>query len=191
MSIDSARIRCTGCGYETREVYRPIRIRYLTNNGKSLATGRAKGWCYDCSSYSDIEYMNKDDLHDALAAKERERLDVRYRLDRLGYGFFSGLRQRSEKKRLQHEIDQLDGEIAELEGLLEIANSRKSNARCLKCWSDRTAPLTFDPRDHIAHNFQHTCGGNLQMLDDPSGPRWNFRLTTYILNEEGELLREE
>ena len=42
MSIDSARIICTGCDYETSEVYRPIRILYLTSNGQTVATGRIR-----------------------------------------------------------------------------------------------------------------------------------------------------
>jgi len=191
MSIDSARIVCTGCDYETREVYRPIRIRYQTVNGRTVETGRAKGWCYNCASYSDIERMNQGELHDEMVSKERERLDARHRQDGLNRGFLSNFRHRPEKRQLQYQLECLDEEIAELGRLLEIAKSRKSKARCLKCWSDRTAPLTFDSESNIAYNFQHDCGGNLQIIHDHSGPRFNFRVSTYVLNEEGELLGEE
>jgi len=191
MSIDSARIVCTGCDYETREVYRPIRIRYQTVNGRTVETGRAKGWCYNCASYSDIERMNQGELHDEMVSKERERLDARHRQDGLNRGFLSNFRHRPEKRQLQYQLECLDEEIAELGRLLEIAKSRKSKARCLKCWSDRTAPLTFDSESNIAYNFQHDCGGNLQIIHDHSGPRFNFRVSIYVLNEEGELLGEE
>lgn len=191
MSIDSARIVCTGCDYETREVYRPIRIRYQTRNGRTVETGCAKGWCYDCASYSDIEKMNQGELHDELVSKERERLEARHRQHDLNRGLLSNFRHRSEKRQLQYQLEWLDKEIAELRGLLEIAKSRKSKARCLKCWSDRTAPLTFDSESNIAYDFKHECGGNLQIIHDHSGPRFNFRVSTYILNEEGEFLGKE
>lgn len=190
MSIDSARIVCTGCDYETREIYRPIRIRYQTKSGKIVETGRAKGWCYDCASYSDIERMNQGELHDELVLKDRERLEARHRQDELNRGLLSSFWHRSEKRQFQYQLECLDKEIVELSELLEIAKNRKSKARCLKCWSDRTAPLTFDSESNIAHDFQHHCGGNLQIIQDHSGPRFNFRVSTYVLNEEGEFLGE-
>jgi len=192
MSIDSARIVCTGCGYETIEVFRPIRIRYQTTNGRTIETDRAKGWCYDCARYSDIEErMNQGALHDELVSKERQRIKARHRQDELNRGFLSDFRHRSEKRQLQYQLEWLRKEIAEINGWLEIAKNRKSKARCLKCWSDRTAPLTFDSESNIAHDFQHECGGNLKIIHDHSGPRFSFRLSTYVLNEEGELLGME
>jgi len=191
MSIDSARIVCTVCDYETSEVYHPIRIRYQTTNGMTIETGRAKGWCYGCASYSDIERMNQGALHDELVSKERERLEARHRQDDLNRGFLSDFRHRSEKRQLQYQLECLNEEIAKLGGLLEIAKNRKSKARCLKCWSDRTAPLTFDSETSIAYDFQHECGGFLKIIHDHSGPRFNFRVSTYVLNEEGVLLGKE
>ncbi len=191
MSIDSARIVCTGCNYETRELYQPILIRYQTTNGKSIKTGRTKGWCYDCASYSNIERMNQGELSDKLVSKELELLEARHRQDELNRGFFSKFRHRSEKNKLQYQLEYLDKEIIELVELLKIAKSRKSKARCLKCWSDRTAPVTFGSEDNIAHDFEHECGGHLQIIHDHSGPRFNFSATTYVLNEEGELIGED
>lgn len=191
MSIDSARIVCTGCDYETRELYMPIRIRYQTASGKNIETGRAKGWCYDCAGYSNIERMNQKEFDDKLVSKERERFEACNRQNELSRGFFSNFRQRAEKRQLQFQIERLDKEITELGGLIEIARRRKSKARCLKCWSDRTAPLTFSSEDNVAHDFQHECGGNLQVIYDHSGPRFHFRVSTYILNEEGEFIGVE
>jgi len=191
MSFDSARIVCTGCDYETLEVYRPIRIRYRTTKGRIIETGCAKGWCYDCASYSDIERMNQGALNEELLSKERERLKARHRQDKLNRSFLSNFQLQLEKRQLLYHLERLDEQIAELKRLLEIAQSRKSKARCLKCWSDRTAPLTFDPENNIAYGFQHECGGNLKIIHDHSGPRFIFRVSLYILNEEGELLGEE
>lgn len=191
MSINSARVVCTSCDYEIHEIYRPIRIRYETKNGKTVETGRAKGWCYDCASYSDIERINQRKLHGELILKERERLEARHRQDELSRGLLSNFRHRSEKRRLQYKLECLDKKIAELGGLIEISKNRKSEARCLKCWSERTAPLTFDSESNIAHDFYHQCGGSLQIIHDHSGPRFNFRVSTYVLSEEGELLGEE
>ena len=191
MSIDSARIVCTGCDYETREMYRPFRVRYQTSSGEIVETGRFKGWCYDCAGYSDIEKMNRSKLHDELDSKERRRLEARRRQRELHRGLFAKFRHRSEKRRLESKIQWLDKDIAELSALLEIAKRRKSNARCLTCWSERTAPVTFDPETNIAYDFTHECGGHLQIIHDQSGPRFYFRMVTFVLNEEGEFLREE
>ena len=188
MSMSSARIVCTGCDYETIDVYSPILIRYQTASGKFIETGRAKGWCYNCSNYSDIEKMNHDQLYDELTSLKREWLKARHRHDELNRGLFSNFRHREEKKQLLGNIKWLNEEIADLGELLEIAKRRKSNARCLKCRSDRTVPIEFDSKDNIAHGFQHECGGNLQIIHDDSGLRASILLTTYILNEEGELL---
>lgn len=191
MSIDSARIACTGCDYESTEVYRPIRISYKARGGRVIETSRAKGWCYACADYSDIEGVSKEDLNEALATKERERLEARSRQDELSIGLLSNLLRRPEKKMIQLQIEDLEKKIAEIAELIEIVRNRKSNARCLKCGSDRTVKVRFDPESNIAHNFQHECGGHLQIIHDHSGPRFHFRLSTYILNEEGELLGKE
>lgn len=191
MSIDSARIVCTGCDYETREVYRPIRIRYETGSGKTVETGRAKGWCYNCGGYSDIEKLDQGDLHTKLVSMENERHAASQRLDELNRGLLANVRHRSKRRELQYRLERLDEDLAEVGGLLEIIKNRKWKARCLKCWSDYTAPVSFDSDDGVAHDFVHECGGNLQIIHDHSGPRFHFRVTTYILNEEGELIGEE
>jgi hypothetical protein len=135
--------------------------------------------------------MNQGEFHDELVSKERERLEARNRLDELNRGFLSNFRHRTEKGQLQYQVEWLDKEIAELDRLLEIAKSRKSKARCLKCGSERTAPITFNSESNIAHDFQHECGGNLQIIHDHSGTRFSFRVSTLVLNEEGELLGKE
>ncbi|MDM7986002.1 MAG: hypothetical protein QUS13_01560 [Smithella sp.] len=135
--------------------------------------------------------MNQGELHNELVSKERERLEVRHRQDELNRGLLSNFRHRPEKRQLQDQLEWLDKEIAEVGGLLEIAKRRKSKARCLKCWSDRTAPLRFNSEDNVAHDFQHKCGGNLQIIHDHSGPRFHFRVSTYVLNEEGEFIGKE
>lgn len=191
MSIDSAKIVCTGCDYKTIEVFRPIRVQYQISNGRTVETGHAKGWCFDCASYSDIEKINQKNLRNALVIKEHERIEARHHQEKMSHGFLSRFKHRSEKRNLQYQLECLDKEIAELGQLLEIAQSRKSQARCLKCWSDRTSPLTFSSESNIAHDFQHECGGNLKIIHDHSGPRFNFRTSLYVLNEEGELLWSE
>ena len=191
MSVNSARIICTGCDYEYREIYRPIRIRYHTKNGRAIETVRDKGWCYGCASYSDIEKLNQKKLHDELVLKERERLEARHRQHELNRGLLSNFMHRSEKGQLQCQLEWLDKQIAEIGALLEIAKRRKSKARCLKCWSERTDTLTFNAESNIAYDFKHECGGNLQIIHDHSGPRFNFRVSTYILNEEGAFLGKE
>ncbi|KKO47750.1 hypothetical protein VT06_15365 [Arsukibacterium sp. MJ3] len=191
MSIDSGRIVCTGCDYKTLEMYRPILIRYQTKNGKTIETGRAKGWCFGCASYSDIEQIDQVELREELVSKKRERLKTHYRQNKLSSGLLSIFRYRPEKRQLKSKLMRLDNEIDNLGEWLKILENRKSKARCLKCWSDRTAPLTFNTESNIVCNFRHECGGHLQIINDHSGPRFIFRVSTYVLSEEGEFLGRE
>lgn len=191
MSMPTAQIVCTGCDYEASELYRPVRICYQTASGKIVETVRTKGWCYGCAGYSDIEDMNQERFSSQLVEKEQERLEVRNRQEQLNHGFLSGFRHRSKREQLQFQLEYLDEEITKLGELIDIAKRRVSKARCLKCWSDRTVPLTFSSEEQIAYDFQHDCGGNLQKIDDPMGIRFHFRLAIYTLTEEGELLDKE
>ena len=190
MSIDSARVVCTGCSYETRELYRPVVLRYQTTPGSHVETVPAKGWCYDCAEYLYIENMHPAALRAQLDNAERSRQAVRRRQNELNGGFLSRFQNRSERQQLQYQLEEVDKQITKLTALLDIARGRTSNPRCLKCWSDHTALITFDLNRGIADDFQHECGGHLQIVHDQSGPRFHFRLTTYILTGEGELVRE-
>lgn len=191
MSISSARIICTGCDYETREFYRPIRIRYKLESGNVVESRRATGWCFDCCGYSDIENLNQGELHTALAFEEHERLRTRQRLHAINRVFLSHLRHRTERAKLMFELRQLNDELSRISGMLKIAVSRESKAKCLKCWSNTTAPISFNSTDNVARDFVHECGGNLQIIRDSSGPRIRFRVTTLVLSEQGELLSSD
>ena len=191
MSIDSSKIICTGCDYESRELYQPILIRYQTTKGAVIEGGQARGWCYQCAGYSSIESMDIRHFYDSLFQVESERLDLRLRLHRLNRGILPTLKCLAEKRRLRSKIDFQERSIAGLVGLIGIAKKRDSNARCLRCWSSRTVPVTFDPQDHVAYNFEHECGGHLKMIYGDSQLRVNFRISTYVLSEEGELLAKE
>ena len=179
MSIDSARVVCTGCDYETRDLMRPVRVRYQAEDGKSVETGCATGWGYDCADYSSIERI-----------KQAQR-EARDQLAALNEGWFSRVRYRAQKGHLRYQLGNLDNAIAKLGALIRMVNHRSSKARCLKCWSDKTAPVTFDAGNDAAQDFVHECGGQLRIIHDHSGPRFHFRVATYVLNQEGELLVEE
>jgi hypothetical protein len=191
MSIDSARVVCTGCDYETRDLIRPVRIRYQAADGKSVVTGCATGWCYDCADYSSIERINPDVLRKELAQKEQAQREARDQLAALSEGWFSRVRHRAQKGHLRYQLGNLNNAIAELGALIRMVNHRSSKARCLKCWSNKTAPVTFDAGNGTAQDFVHECGGQLRIIHDHSGPRFHFRVATYVLNQEGELLAEE
>ena len=188
MSMPSTKICCTGCDFETRELYSPIRIVYRWPSGKQLETGRQKGWCYHCDNYRDIENMDPERLASDRAEMERQRSGKRARFADLSKGFLAGIRNRSARRTLRHAIERLDEEIKETEELLDIATKRNSRSRCLTCWSEKTAPAAFDRNDDLTHDFKHACGGMLQIVRDPSNVRFHFALTTYVLNTDGEPL---
>ena len=188
MSLPLANIYCTGCDFETRDLCRPIRIVYRWPSGKELEAGRQKGWCYHCDNYCNIENMDPERLASDRAEKEQQRSEKRASDAELSKGFLAGIRNRSARRTLRYAIKGLDKEIKETEELLDIATKRNSRSRCLTCWSERTAPATFDRNDDLTHDFEHACGGMLQIVQDPSNIRFHFALTTYVLNTEGQPL---
>lgn len=191
MSLEPSRIVCTGCNYEAVDYYRPIEIRYIFTDGESIATHRDKGWCYGCATYSDIEWIDEKNLLAELSAKMSKLSAGRDRLGQIGNEIFAFLKKRQEKKQLNHQIEELERSVLELGRLLQMSKKRRFKVRCLECGSDNTAKVTFPPEGGLAHDFQHECGGNLRLIHDESGMRFSFRLITYVLNEEGELLAKE
>lgn len=191
--MKSASIICTGCDYKTTVQYLPISIRYHTASGRSINTHREKGWCYFCGDYSDIESMNLKEFGEKLISTKQKRFEAQNSHDELSRDFFSFFRHFSEKRELQSKLAEYDEEIAKFGWLIEMMKRRKSKARCLKCWSDETAPLTFDSEDNVSHDFNHECGGNLKIIHhhSESTVRFFFSTTTYILNEDGKLLGKE
>ena len=161
---------------------------YRWPSGKELETGRRKGWCYHCDDYRDIENMDSEHLASDRAEMARQRGEKRARFAELSKGFFAGIRNRSARRTLRYAIEGLDEEMQETGELLGIATKRNSRSRCLTCWSEKTAPATFDRNDDLTHDFEHACGGMLQIVRDPSNVRFHFALTTYVLNTDGEPL---
>lgn len=188
MSINSARVVCTGCNYETSEVYRPIIIRYQTTNGLTVEASRTKGWCYKCESYADIENINREEFQEKLISQKHERDQIHHLQEELSRSLFSKLLSRSKRRQLEFQLERLDESIRSLNKLIEIVSGRSSKARCLNCGSDKTALLTFNSESRVAKDFQHACGGNLRLIHDWQGARFHFKVSTYILNEEGEFI---
>jgi hypothetical protein len=191
MSIDSKKICCTECDFETQELYRPILIVYRLSNGVEVKAGYTKGWCFDCRDYVNIEDMNLHRLQERLVAKEQERRGKQIRTSELSSVFLAGLRNQSELRNLRYSITRLDEEVRELGSLLAIAENRISKSRCLTCWAGNTTPVTFDSKSNLSRDFRHECGGYLRFINEESGMRFNFAITTYVLNEEGLLLEEQ
>src|SRR4029078_5313997 len=95
MSMPSARVRCTNCDYETREFRRQILITYMLPGGTTLECGRAKGWCYKCDSYRDIESADPVMLGRELEAGSRRAGALRADLAELSRGLLGRFRHRS------------------------------------------------------------------------------------------------
>ncbi len=142
MSIESDKICCTQCDYETLEVYRPIIVIYVLSDGTEVETGRAKGWCYDCDAYADIENVDLGQLQRELGALQQKMDKLGARLECLSRGLLGRLRNASARKRLRLEIEWLEQERHGLSSLLEVAGQCASRPRCLQCWSQRTAQVS-------------------------------------------------
>lgn len=191
MSIDALKIVCTGCDYEGSEVFRPIRIIYEETSGKTIDSTSAKGWCYNCQSYTDIEKINYNELNDELCLKELQAVEIQKKIQLLKIGLFSIFKNIRDKRNAKLELQLLGNEIEHIKCLLKISETRKAGARCLKCWSDNTVPLHFDTESRLAYGFTHQCGGKLKIVSYDYEIRYHFKVTTYFLSVEGELIREE
>jgi hypothetical protein len=52
VSIDAARICCTGCDFEAAEVFEPLRIVCRLDDGKEVESCDQDGWCSRCDTYT-------------------------------------------------------------------------------------------------------------------------------------------
>lgn len=189
MSFDVAQICCTGCDYETWEHHQPICLVYRLNDGKHVNGGISAGWCFNCDEYGDTENLDLDWMRQLLAATEREQSEYQARLDDLLKGTLRRLWSRSERRQTESKIERLNSEIGDIRLLFDIAKKRAGRARCLRCWSDHTTPLSFNAIDGLAHNFTHRCGGTLKVIhEEKDALRVSFSVATYFLNADGQLL---
>lgn len=191
MSINTAKVVCTGCDYQTSEVYRPILIKYQTDAGTTLEVSRTKGWCYCCDGYSDIEHLNYAEFQQQLADEQKEWGVTQVELEQLSNRLFAKVWHRSAIRQRGEKIESLAESIRSLGLLIDIAAARGDKARCLKCWSDKTVPISFNTETADSNNFTHQCGGRLTLIHSWDSPRFHFRVTTFILNAEGELISKE
>lgn len=184
MSLPSVRIRCTGCDFSTGDPQRPIILVYRFDDGREARTSRAKGWCYDCGAYGDIEAaLDPDAIRGSLADQERQRRKIRTQLKHLGV-------REVERQELNRRLTSADEAIAGLASLLELATLRRSPPRCLRCGLSRTAPVTFDTESGTSRDFRHDCGGRLVIDRSTRGPRFHFTPTEFVLDLDGEVLEK-
>jgi hypothetical protein len=187
MSMSAARINCTQCDYETREFHRPILLSYRLADGTEVECGRAKGWCFDCDAYRDIESADHTRLARERDERDRRIAALRAGIRNLSRGFLGWFRNRAARSALRDQIKWAEHDHRDLTGLLRVAQLRKSRPRCLECWSERTAPVSFD--DSGRSDFVHACGGRLLLVEDES-ERFAFATTRFVLDPEGRLLEE-
>lgn len=192
MSVTASSILCSGCDYQQLDTYLPRRIVYQLAGGERIEAWFAKGWCYRCAGWSDIECLDSATLANELRSVERERDELRRQLEGLRRSWLKRLKHRFGQKQLQQVLVELEQRRGTLESLLNIADQRQSPPRCLNCGSDRTATVTLDESTGLAQDFRHQCGGVLRSLHG-LGPelRFSYRTVTQILDEKGELLVTE
>lgn len=191
MSIDSELIRCSGCDYETREVYRPIYLVYRDKEGREIPARRSRGWCYHCDTYQDKESIDPQPIKQNIQKLMPQRASLTIALQSLPGGWLAWFKKHHKKKNLKYQRSLIDEELSELYALEKLLEQRESAGRCLTCHSEDTAEIRFDHTDGMARNFRHICGGYLYIVpeeDDPSPIRYNFRRSTMVLDPEGKLL---
>jgi hypothetical protein len=149
------------------EVFQPMRVAYRLETGEEIDGRTIGGWCNRCDGYQRIECLDVMKVKEELGDKQR-------------------------RHRVRHFLAKVLGindapEVQELQGLLNVLKKRTAQPRCLRCWSEDTAPLVVDGRP-----LKHKCGGNLE-FGPQAGVRFNFGrdIQWFILNSEGQLLDEQ
>lgn len=191
MSRALDKVVCTGCSYEAPEFHRPILIRYRGVDGTTVENRRSQGWCYQCDSYSALACLDRAELKKKISIEVGNLSGTTQRLEEEPHGLLSIFVNRKRRRMLRAQIEDITTEIARSNVLLSVSESWQSDGRCLECWSGKVARITFDSNSGFAHNFKHDCGGTLKLLGDPSGIRYRFNLSTYVVDHDGRLLTKE
>lgn len=169
MSLPNSKIRCHGCNFEGVLAHRAVILRYQLPDGSHADSHRVTGWCSECAGIRDVEAPL-----DAMQIRE-ELSQLRPKIGITG--LFSRIIG-SDARRNAEQIEQLSL-------LLEVAESRRSSPRCLKCGSAAIALLNFDDSGNSL-NFVHICGSHLYRVPaDPEGPRFAYLPEVIELDVEG------
>lgn len=176
MSVPNGRVRCHGCDFEGILQHRPITLQYALPDGTSVQGYREAGWCNICDGIRDVEAkLDKVDLQSQLQALAPQR----------GLG---GMFKSAVDRALGGGSDTRSEDRQRLQGLLQVAQIRRSPQRCLHCGSTSVLPLMFDDTGNC-ESFRHHCGGQLYRLPaDPSGPRFSYRPEVIPLDVDGNRL---
>lgn len=176
MSVPAGKVRCHGCDYEGVVQHRPITLQYALPDGKSVQGYREFGWCSVCDEIRDIEAkLDTTALNAQLQALAPQR--------GLG-GMFKGAVDRALGGGSEARLEDRE----RLQGLLRVAQTRKSPQRCLNCGSTSVLRLAFDDTGNC-QNFQHCCGGHLYRLPtDPDAPRFSYKPEIIPLDVDGNRL---
>ncbi len=197
MSVDSAKISCTGCSYQVYEHFQPIHLHYVPTASDEPAqqdviqSHCTTGWCYQCDGYRYIEDINPTQWQAQLRTIQQQQSAVTVELTQRQTGFLQRWWTRSRQRELREQAATLTADNARFNQLLLFFQARQSPARCLQCFSNQTAPISFDGEHRSSSNFVHRCGGRLQISFADFELRCLFRPKTYLLNKEGEQLRCE
>ena len=189
MSINAAIICCTGCDYKAVNAIVPMEIVYRMQDGREVAGGREKGWCYKCNGYTDIEGVAPEYLRDLLLKNLKEKRELEAQVTDASRRLIWSLFHRAQRQRMRDMLERVTNKMENLSYLLEVTLTRKARPRCLKCGSDNAVRLSFG-EDNLTHDFRHSCGGRLRIIKDGAGRPCSVSLTRYVLNTEGEVLEK-
>ena len=175
MSVQPTPAKSTLVDISTPHHQPPILVVYRLDDGREVRTHRNKGWCYSCNEYCDIEAIEPSEYQGRLRRTELALAENLAAQKKLGGRLPDRLRNFKRYLQLRFTERDIRAAMTELKSLLTIAASRQAGPRCLRCWSDRTAPIHFRNGE---------TANPLECKADES----DFAYTTYLLNVEGELL---
>lgn len=174
MSVPTGQLRCHGCNFEGVLQRRPVTLRYVLADGSTVDCHREFGWCKRCNGVRDVEpVLNVQQLQSELQALNSRR----------PRGLFGAI-----DRALGGSSNEDAAELQQLNGLLRIANARRSSQRCLACGNESVLPLVFDDSGNCV-SLRHSCGGTLyQPPPNPNAPRFSYKPEVIPLDNEGNRL---
>jgi hypothetical protein len=177
MSFQTISVSCTGCQFVGGIQVRPIKVVYLTDEGREVEGGRTRGWCHSCNAIVNIESRpDLKELAETVTALSRVIKERKRAISRL----WKRRQIVSEEEQLQH-----------LEAEIGLWKNRSTGPRCLTCQSEGVEELQF-AENGLSRNFTHECGKQLRVHKiDPEAPRFSYAPKTIYLDSQGRLVEHD
>lgn len=196
MSLPVISFSCDRCGFTSSNMVFWGRFYYQIGNGRYIHVERCAGWCFDCQTFAPIEELNQEKAMNELQRVKKELWKHQEQLGKIEsykIGIISRWFTSSKKlEALRTKVGYLQINVSSALSYVNLINSRKSPARCLRCCQSNITPFVMPPVEdnpgkHLTGFIHPNCGGNI--IAENSNTRIAMKYKTCIYSIEGNFLK--